>query len=106
MKTKEQHNIYQKNWYNKRRKQFFDILGNCCSNCGSIEQLEIDHVDPQQKSFNIGKKYSYSIGLVIEELSKCQLLCHTCHIIKHKPKCGTYTSYRHNKCRCSLCKKS
>ena len=46
-----------------------DLLGNICTDCGSPELLEIDHVIPVAS----GGKH---------ELGNLQLLCNRCHILK------------------------
>jgi hypothetical protein len=41
---------YKREWAAKRRKEWF--VGKLCSRCGSIESLEIHHVDPSEKVSN------------------------------------------------------
>lgn len=99
-----------KNYY-QRKEQFKTILGGKCVHCGTTEKLEFDHIDKNQKSFCITDKMSFSKELLLEELKKCQLLCHTCHLIKNKTdngeaKHGSISMYRHHKCRCEYCKKA
>lgn len=72
-------NTYMKRRYYERRSMAFEILGNCCTYCGSIEQLEIDHIDPFKKQMRINKLWSCSLVKLIDELTRCQLLCHSCH---------------------------
>lgn len=61
-------------------------LGDRCYICGSTENLEFDHRDPNTKCFEISdacaSQYSYTDEQMIEELAKCQLLCHKCHVKK------------------------
>lgn len=87
-------------------------LGGCCVNCGSSTNLEFDHINPSTKSFGIGSKIrSYSISRIRNELKKCQLLCHECHMAKNKidngeAQHGSLTMYTHHKCRCIQCKQA
>lgn len=61
----------------QRRAYALEFLGGKCAVCGSTENLEIDHKDPTQKSFPISRPPSEKAFR--KELTKCQLLCHTCH---------------------------
>ena len=58
------------------------MLGGSCVVCGATEGLQIDHLDPDQKSFTLGKLWSASQERFLDELSKCQLLCDDCHKVK------------------------
>jgi len=68
--------------YNKRKAEAIEILGGVCVVCGSTEDLQFDHLNPSTKKFSLGKLWSSSQEVFLEELSKCQLLCFTCHQIK------------------------
>jgi hypothetical protein len=103
-------------WYNKARHKrvkakIFDILGNKCQHCGSLENLQIDHIDPKRKAFDISSFWAYAWNDILEELKKCQALCENCHRAKTlidlgqenaRFKHGTLSSYRY--CRCNECK--
>ena len=41
--------------------------------------FEWDHIDPTIKSFGLSNAKSHSVPEILEELSKCQLLCSNCH---------------------------
>ena len=41
--------------------------------------FEWDHIDPTIKSFGLSNAKSHSVSEILEELSKCQLLCSNCH---------------------------
>lgn len=62
------------------------MMGGMCWKCKSTENLEFDHIDPSTKCFEISdacaSSYSYTEDQIIEELRKCQLLCHKCHVKK------------------------
>lgn len=53
-----------------------------CSNCGYNRYtgaLEFHHIDPSTKSFAVGKGAGKNLNEILEELSKCVLLCSNCH---------------------------
>jgi len=66
----------------ERRKILIEHLGGKCCGCGTTENLQFDHIDRTQKSFNIGKCIDYSLERLIPEVDKCQLLCYECHEVK------------------------
>jgi hypothetical protein len=66
-----------------RRTILRNRLGGKCVRCGSIENLEFDHIIKETKSFTIGSSLTcFSIEELILEVDKCQLLCRPCHIDK------------------------
>lgn len=69
---------YQRNWVAKRRADFF--VDKFCLWCGSTEKLELDHIDPSTKIANA--IWSWSEPRRLAEISKCQILCHNCHLKK------------------------
>ena len=78
MATKEEQREYQRKWIAKRRADFF--ADKICVRCGNDETLELDHIDPAQKvSHNV---WSWSAARRDQEISKCQVLCHDCHLAK------------------------
>jgi hypothetical protein len=97
--------------YHRRRVEYIAALGNKCAACGSMDDLTFDHIDPEQKSFNIGQKLN---GATKEELDaeifdKCQLLCKECHDEKNKAdngeaQHGSLAMYSHHRCRCEECR--
>ena len=97
---------YQRQWAARRRAAFFDDKS--CAWCGSTERLELDHIDPELKVSH--RIWSWSEARRAEEVAKCQVLCHDCHLDKTRidfdlgQKHGTETSYKHYKCRCDNCR--
>lgn len=97
-----------KSWVANRREHYIALFGGKCCKCGSTESLQFDHIDRTQKISH--RIFSYSHESIQLELSKCQLLCSKCHVIKtntelYSPrKHGTTTMYRKEGCRCDLCK--
>jgi hypothetical protein len=84
------------------------FAGKCCVWCGSVERLELDHIDPSQKESH--KIWGWSEVRRNAELSKCRVLCHRCHKQRsdgqmRKPLIhGTLTTYMSHKCRCTQCR--
>src|SRR5579864_4308625 len=78
-----------------------------CQYCGTWDDLEVDHVDPAQKSFGI--TFDEGAAKREKELAKCQALCHDCHLEKtakerHRSMCPrvicskvTTSSHRHRR---------
>ena len=99
--------------YRRRRVIAIGRLGGKCTKCGSVENLQFDHIEPAEKSFTITKMWSVSEERFTAELEKCQLLCVTCHQDKTNEQLGrkrakgthgTLSSYRY--CKCDMCKKA
>jgi Pyruvate/2-oxoacid:ferredoxin oxidoreductase delta subunit len=72
----------------KERRQLIDEikLSKGCSICGYKEHpvaLDFDHLDPAQKKFTIGTRYTHStIDALMQEIAKCRILCANCHRIE------------------------
>jgi len=100
---------YQREWVRKRREYFLSELGGKCKDCGSIERLEFDHIDPTTKTYDINKIQTRKVEFVKLELDKCQILCVSCHDKKTAkdvfPDHGLQRYERHG-CRCDTCKKA
>jgi len=99
---------YHRNYYYKRRAKLIAVLGDRCVTCGSTHDLQFDHIDPAEKSFNISSNLTASNAEVLAELAKCQLLCMECHIEKTKQdnsgyQHGTWYGFMHMKCVCAEC---
>lgn len=107
---------YRRQWIADRRAAWFAENGPCVQ-CGSAEQLELDHVDPGVKVTHL--IWSWSKARRLAELAKCQVLCHDCHLQKTVEQShaqwrgntqehsgtggrGTTTGYRRG-CRCVDC---
>lgn len=100
---------YQRQWKQKRRVQWLEENGPCVL-CGSDEDMQIDHIDPDQKVDH--KIWSWSKARREAELAKCQILCYSCHKKKtekeRRPPHGTNSRYTSKKfrCRCDLCREA
>ena len=44
------------NRYKKNKKQVWFYLGNKCARCGSTHNLQLDHIDPTTKKFEVSQK--------------------------------------------------
>ncbi|MEU0858430.1 HNH endonuclease [Streptomyces griseofuscus] len=74
-KDPEKQREFQRVWVAARRREYFD--GKACVQCGSTDQLELDHVDPAVKVSH--RIWSWADGRRHTELAKCQPLCFSCH---------------------------
>lgn len=64
-------------------------LGGSCIKCGFNEfdaALDVHHVDPIEKDPSSRSMRGWSKKRIIEELSKCVLLCKNCHAGVHAEK--------------------
>ena len=103
-----------KSYYKEWKNEVIEYLGGKCINCDSIDRLEIDHIDPKTKSFDISSNWTVTDKkLLQEEIDKCQILCHECHKNKTSEsnrkrllntfKHGTMYAWMKRKCPCSIC---
>lgn len=97
--------------YHERRRMAIEFLGGKCAECGSVENLEIDHKNPKEKEYEFQQLRSLSIDKFWSEIKKCQLLCRKHHAYKsvtdhgHKHAThGTASMYKNNGCRCQPCR--
>ncbi len=90
----------------KKRRDWLMTNGPCQS-CGSVENLEVDHIDPSLKISH--RVWSWAEPVRMAELAKCQVLCSVCHKKKTAAyalvqlKHGERSLYDKHKCRCDLC---
>lgn len=82
--TREQYNArmneYMKARYFRRRAEAIEYLGGKCIDCGHAEMLEFDHVNPAEKSANIGALFASANKEKLQaEIDKCVLRCVACH---------------------------
>lgn len=101
--------------YYKRKWYAINKLGGKCCSCGKDYDLNFDHIKPDSKIANVSLLLTHKLDTLDNELSKCQLLCVTCH--KLKTKINHEHAGGHNKgnfthgtsgyrigCRCAKCK--
>lgn len=81
------------------------LAGKSCARCGSMEQLEVDHIHPAEKVTH--RVWSWSRARRLAELTKCQVLCKSCHQAKTKEDMG-YADHGTRQyslgCRCTICR--
>lgn len=75
----------QRNRGLERKKYFISYLGGKCSSCGydkNVAALAFHHLDPKLKCFtlDIRKMSNKKMEALKQEVDKCQLLCHNCHM--------------------------
>lgn len=108
----------QRDYYWERKLECIAYLGGMCVRCGTTDDLEFDHINAEEKSFDITSCMNRRWEVLVQELDKCQLLCHFHHREK-TVECGEaggghnkwgeivhgtpwgYTSYA---CRCDPCR--
>jgi 5-methylcytosine-specific restriction endonuclease McrA len=95
--TADQKREYQRNWMRARRQEWISKQGGCVD-CGSYEELEVDHVDPAQKEFEVASLWSRCLEVRERELAKCVVRCHECHANKT-------TEFRRNTGLVEVCRK-
>jgi len=71
-----------------RKKDLIQMKGGGCEICGynkSLAALSFHHLDPLRKSFqlDIRSLSNRKIESILDEASKCQLLCSNCHMEVH-----------------------
>ena len=84
-------NTYEKQKHHKaksraKRKAFLDEIRNVpCTDCGGTFPpvcMDFDHMPGHIKSFGIMNQYDYSMKRILEEISKCEIVCANCHRIR------------------------
>ena len=105
---------YQLAFVNKRKREWIESKGGKCVKCGSTRNLEVDHKDQDNKTFNPRDIWSRSEEVRKKELKDCQVLCESCHEDKTALQnskngeaallaCGTVEKFEYG-CRCFTCK--
>lgn len=75
----------QKRRRQRRKIQLIEERGGRCTGCGysaCVAALEFHHRDPSTKKFGVGG-FGGSLARLIAETEKCDLLCASCHRIRH-----------------------
>lgn len=105
---------YQLAFVNKRKREWIESKGGKCVKCGSTRNLEVDHKDQSNKTFNPRDIWSRSEEVRKKELKDCQILCESCHEDKTALQnskngeaaiiaCGTLEKFDVG-CRCFVCR--
>ena len=97
--------VYMREYSAKRRLKALELLGGQCVKCESKDGLQIHHKDPSKKSFTLASGWHHAWAKIEEELSKCEILCNSCHI-KHHTSSHSHGDVRRywQGCRCRPCK--
>lgn len=98
-----------KQWKIERRNYLLDLLGGSCISCGAKNNLQFDHVMPDDKLFDISRNLELGLEKILPELQKCQILCRGCHKTKTSNDYGmnthgTIAMYQYGGCKCIKCK--
>lgn len=99
----------QRDFIMRRRLRWLAEHGPCAE-CGSREDLELDHKDRAQKVNH--RVWSWTAERREAELAKCQVLCRDCHQEKTRAENvkpivhGTADGYRNHRCRCPACREA
>lgn len=78
-KNKADKKRYQRNWKKARRISWLKENGPCLCGETRISQLTVDHIDAETKEMEATDIWSRREEIRSKELSKCQVLCKTCH---------------------------
>ena len=54
-----------------------------CVDCGSTTNLDFHHRDPERKTASVSALIRYSRAKVVQEMEKCDVLCRSCHKLRH-----------------------
>lgn len=103
--TVEARREYQNARRRKNREDFFS--GKACNKCGSVDDLQLDHVDPKTKKYRPTELWNMSPNNPkrIAELKKCQILCYECHLDKTMGKDGDMNAVKQGVSKSMICSK-
>jgi len=106
----EDRRLYDNARYHKQRAEYIELLGGKCVVCGTLANLELDHIDSATKTFDIGKLWTKPKAVILIEIQKCQLLCKFHHTEKTEA-AGDLGQVPHgggkrgkHRCKCVLCR--
>ena len=77
-KRRKQNKDAKAEWRRSRRARWF--ADKSCVQCGSVDRLELDHIDPNTRITSA--LWDRSAAFREAELTKCQVLCRKCHRVK------------------------
>jgi hypothetical protein len=93
--TNLHHQAYVRQHERGRLRKLYLIreMGGACQRCGYMKNhaaLAFHHVRPESKSFQLDLRAlsNRTWERVIEEITKCELLCNNCHCELHHPECA------------------
>jgi 5-methylcytosine-specific restriction endonuclease McrA len=110
-KNKAVQRKYQLEWMKNRRDEWIAANGPCID-CGSWNDLEVDHVNPDTKVTH--RVWNLTQSKRLAELAKCVVRCSKCHkkktAVENRKRFsrpithGTVTAYLKRKCKCDICR--
>lgn len=97
--------------YVKARRDKWIQENGPCQECGSTENLQVDHIDRTTKTIHTGHIWTRKKIYRDKELAKCQVLCIDCHDKKTGRENttwqhGTISGYMRYKCKCIECRRA
>lgn len=105
----DERRAYQLRWSKDRRNAWIASRGGSCESCGSMDELQVDHIDPATKVYNPRSVWNRRAEIREAELAKCQVLCATCHRAKtdaeNAATHGSHSMYVKG-CRCDDCRQA
>lgn len=81
----EKHRQASMQWYYRKKHSIDGLKINGCAICGydkCLESLDFHHANPEDKKFRIATG-NHTKEKILEEMSKCILLCKNCHFEIH-----------------------
>jgi hypothetical protein len=102
-KDPEKQRQAQREYVARKRAEFF--AGKCCVDCGSTEELQLDHRDKSEKTSH--KIWSWSTERRLAEIAMCDVRCGPCHRERHAAERRSHGigGYKRG-CRCFVCKEA
>jgi hypothetical protein len=70
----------------KHKQQLIEHFGNKCFDCNATFLAccyDFHHKNPLEKKFEIAPRLDSKIETIMEEVSKCIMLCSNCHRVRH-----------------------
>ena len=81
-RNKEKIREERREQHKEKRAICLEYLGGKCVKCGTIHNLQFDHIKREGKKYEISSRVNNKFDNLKEELDKCQLLCAPCHLQK------------------------
>jgi hypothetical protein len=83
-RMREIHRKSMKVRYARRMTAALQSKGECCQDCGALENLDFHHRDPSSKVSAVTAMATYPEDAFWAEVAKCDLLCRSCHVEAHR----------------------
>jgi hypothetical protein len=105
MESRQEYNLRKKKEYDRQKREFlawYKLQRGCCE-CGYNKHpaaLTFDHINPDEKLFNIADFGQHSWEDILREVAKCRVLCANCHN-EH-----SFTNYDRNHCTTEVSKRT